>query len=252
MLFRSHHRKILCASKAVFDHIPKRIIIDHHRRAEDAIKETVLQYMEPSSSSTSELVTELVGYFDERLEFTKGEATALYAGIVVDTKNFAVQTGERTFEAAALLRRSGADPNLVRQLFKDDMESFQIRSRLIAEAKSPETGLVIAIYEDAPKDTKTSVIAAQAADMMVSIAGIYVSVVIIVYEDGSIGVSARSDGTVNVQIIMEELGGGGHQTVAGVQLNDVKVEDVEKQIIALTKKQLEEIDNKESDLTTRC
>lgn len=123
--------------------IPKRIIIDHHRRAEDAIKETVLQYMEPSSSSTSELVTELVGYFNDRLEFTKGEATALYAGIVVDTKNFAVQTGERTFEAAALLRRSGADPTVVRQLFKDDMETFQIRSRLIAEAQNPEPGLVV-------------------------------------------------------------------------------------------------------------
>ena len=93
-----HHRPMLCASKEVMEAIPKRIIIDHHRRAEDAIKETVLQYMEPSSSSTSELVTELVGYFNDRLEFTKGEATALYAGIVVDTKNFAVQTGERTFE----------------------------------------------------------------------------------------------------------------------------------------------------------
>ena len=194
---------------------------DHHRRAEDAIKETVLQYMEPSSSSTSELVTELVGYFNDRLEFTKGEATALYAGIVVDTKNFAVQTGERTFEAAALLRRSGADPTVVRQLFKDDMETFQIRSRLIAEAESPEPGLIVSVYEQAPKEAKSSVIAAQTADTMVAISGIYVSVVIVEYVDGSLGISARSDGTVNVQIIMEELGGGGHQTMAAAQLKHI-------------------------------
>ena len=144
-----HHRKMLCASQKVLEAIPWRIIIDHHRRAEDAIKNTTLQYMEPSSSSTSELVTELVGYFNDRLEFTKGEATALYAGIVVDTKNFAVQTGERTFEAAALLRRSGADPNMVRQLFKDDLDSVQIKSRLIAEAQTPEPGIVISVYNDA-------------------------------------------------------------------------------------------------------
>lgn len=207
--------------------------------------------MEPSSSSTSELVTELVGYFNDRLEFTKGEATALYAGIVVDTKNFAVQTGERTFEAAALLRRSGADPTVVRQLFKDDMETFQIRSRLIAEAQNPEPGLVVTIYEEAPKDAKSSVIAAQTADTMVSISGIYISVVIVEYVDGSLGVSARSDGTANVQIIMEELGGGGHQTVAGVQLDNKRAVDIMPRIIALAKKQLEEIESNESDLTAR-
>lgn len=246
-----HHRPMLCASKEVMEAIPKRIIIDHHRRAEDAIKETVLQYMEPSSSSTSELVTELVGYFNDRLEFTKGEATALYAGIVVDTKNFAVQTGERTFEAAALLRRSGADPTVVRQLFKDDMETFQIRSRLIAEAESPEPGLIVSVYEQAPKEAKSSVIAAQTADTMVAISGIYVSVVIVEYVDGSLGISARSDGTVNVQIIMEELGGGGHQTVAGVQLDNKRAVDIMPQIISLAKKQLEEIDNNEIDLTAR-
>ncbi|PWM79714.1 MAG: diguanylate cyclase [Phascolarctobacterium sp.] len=247
LILVDHHRKMLCASQKVLEAIPWRIIIDHHRRAEDAIKNTTLQYMEPSSSSTSELVTELVGYFNDRLEFTKGEATALYAGIVVDTKNFAVQTGERTFEAAALLRRSGADPNMVRQLFKDDLESVQIKSRLIAEAEMVEKCMAISVYHNAPKEVKSSIIAAQAADSMININGISVSVVITEYkEDNSIGVSARSDGSVNVQIIMEELGGGGHQTVAGVQLKDISVEEVKKQIIALTKKQLEE-DNNESD-----
>ena len=248
-----HHRKVLCASKEIMEAIPRRVIIDHHRRAEDIIKDTVLQYMEPSSSSTSELVTELVGYFNDRLEFTRGEATALYAGIVVDTKNFAVQTGERTFEAAALLRRSGADPNMVRQLFKDDMDSFQIRSRLIAEAHIPTPGIAVSVYENAVKDAKSSVIIAQTADTLINIGGIVVGVAIAQYDDDSIGVSARSDGSVNVQIIMEELGGGGHQTVAGVQLNNISVDEVEKQIVALAKIQLlEENENHESDTAARC
>lgn len=131
------------------------------------------------------------------------------------------------------------------------METFQIRSRLIAEAQNPEPGLVVTIYEEAPKDAKSSVIAAQTADTMVSISGIYISVVIVEYVDGSLGVSARSDGTANVQIIMEELGGGGHQTVAGVQLDNKRAVDIMPRIIALAKKQLEEIESNESDLTAR-
>ena len=138
LMLVDHHRAVLSASQKVLEAIPqKRIIIDHHRRAEDIIQNTILKYMEPSSSSASELVTELTGYFNDKLEFTKGEATALYSGLVVDTKNFNVQTGARTFEAAALLRTSGADPILVRQLFKDDLESFRDRYRIIAEAETP-------------------------------------------------------------------------------------------------------------------
>jgi c-di-AMP phosphodiesterase-like protein len=155
-------------------------------------------------------------------------------------KNFAVQTGERTFEAAALLRRSGADPNLVRQLFKDNLAAFQERYRIIASAEMPLPGLAIAVNRNIAKDGTHSIIAAQAADGLISINGIVVGVVINEFTDGSLGVSARSDGTINVQIIMEELGGGGHQTVAGVQLQNVKTEDVITQIIALTKKQLDE------------
>ncbi len=250
-----HHREILTASKAVLEAIQKRIIVDHHRRAEDLIGDTVLLYLEPSSSSTSELLTELVGYFNDRLEINPAEATALYAGIVLDTKNFAVQTGERTFEAAALLRRSGADPNMVRLMFKDDMDVLKLRSRLIAEAKTIEPGIAIALYKRAEKGAKATILAAQVADTLINIEGIHVGVAINEYKDGSLGVSARSDGSVNVQIIMEELGGGGHQTVAGVQLDNMRAADIEPQIIALAKKQLEQLeekDNNESDSVTRC
>ena len=252
LIIVDHHRAVLSASQKVLEAVKARIIIDHHRRAEDIIGNTALLYLEPSSSSTSELVTELICYFDDSLDILPSEATALYAGIVLDTKNFAVQTGERTFEAAALLRRCGANPTLVRLLFKDNMEIVQKRARLVAEAKKPVDGLAISVYRNAPHDTGSSVIAAQTADTLVTIDGIAVSVAIVEYQDGSLGVSARSDGSVNVQLIMEELGGGGHQTVAGVQLADKRAKDIEPQIIALAKKQLEERDNNESNSAARC
>lgn len=252
LILVDHHRAILAASKKVLKAVKTKIIVDHHRRAEDIISDTVLLYLEPSSSSTSELVTELVGYYDDSLDITPAEATALYAGIVLDTKNFAVQTGERTFEAAALLRRSGANPNLVRVLFKDDLEWVQKKARLVAAAKMPFPGMALSMYKNADRDQQSSVLAAQTADTLITINGISVGVAIVEYKDGSLGVSARSDGTVNVQRIMEELGGGGHQTVAGVQIENTRAKDVEPQIIALAKEQLEERDNNESNSAARC
>lgn len=252
LILVDHHRAVLSASKEVLDAIKTKIVIDHHRRAEDIINDTALLYLEPSSSSTSELVTELVGYFNDALDITPAEATALYAGIALDTKNFAVQTGERTFEAAALLRRSGANPNLVRILFKDDLEWVQKKAKLVASAKMPFPGMALAIHKNADRDQQASVLAAQTADTLITINGISVGVAIIEYKDGSLGVSARSDGTVNVQRIMEELGGGGHQTVAGVQIENTRAKDVEPQIIALAKEQLEERDNNESNSVARC
>lgn len=247
-----HHREVRSASKAVLQACRNRIIIDHHRRAEDIIGDTTLLYLEPSSSSTSELVTELIGYFDDRLDITPAEATALYAGIVLDTKNFNVQTGERTFEAAALLRRCGANPNLIRQLFKDDLSFVQQKAKLIAGARMPIPGLSVAVMRNADNDTMSSVLAAQTADTLITIESVAVGMAIVEYKDGSLSISARSDGSVNVQVIMEELGGGGHQTVAGVQLANKRARDVEAQIIALTKKQLEECRTDESNSFTRC
>ena len=242
LMLVDHHRAVLSASQKVLEAIPqKRIIIDHHRRAEDIIQNTILKYMEPSSSSASELVTELTGYFNDKLEFTKGEATALYSGLVVDTKN------ARTFEAAALLRTSGADPILVRQLFKDDLESFRDRYRIIAEAETPLPHLAISINRDVENSSDTSILAAQAADALINVTGVSVGVVISACTDGNVNVSARSDGSVNVQVIMEELGGGGHQTVAGVQLQNADADEVKQQIIELTKKQLDEAEEKEKN-----
>lgn len=244
-----HHRTMLSASLKIFQAIRKRVVIDHHRRAEDAIKDVILQYMEPSTSSTSELVTEMLQYFDDRMQFTTVEATALYAGIIVDTKNFAVQTGERTFEAAAFLRRNGADPKLVTQLFKDDEATVLNRARLITEMQTPIQGLAYSIYRNAPAEDYVTTVVAQTADELLTMDDISVSVVLSESDKG-VGISARSDGTINVQTMMEELGGGGHQTVAGVQLKDTTADELVPKIIALAKKQLEERDKDESNSTS--
>jgi len=243
-----HHRASLCASKKLLEHISERILIDHHRRAEDILAdEHTLVYLEPSSSSASELVTELTGYFDNSLKFSAAEATALYSGMVLDTKSFVIQTGERTFEAAALLRRSGADPNLVKNLFKDDFAAIQQRSKLIAGAEMPVEGLAICVNTNVEKGEAASVVAAQTSDRMIAVVGVLASITINEYTDGSLSMSARSTGLINVQIIMEALGGGGHQTVAGAQLKDKRADDVKPIIIEMVKKQLDKIKTTEGE-----
>nr|WP_139164519.1 DHH family phosphoesterase [Dendrosporobacter quercicolus]NSL49032.1 DHH family phosphoesterase [Dendrosporobacter quercicolus DSM 1736]SDN02143.1 c-di-AMP phosphodiesterase, consists of a GGDEF-like and DHH domains [Dendrosporobacter quercicolus] len=232
------HRPELAAAPELLGRIDKVIVIDHHRRAEEFIANPLLVYLEPSSSSTSELVTELLMYFDESVDLTRIDATALYAGIVVDTKNFSVQTGVRTFDAAAYLRRSGADPALIRFLFQMDYAATRARSEVLANAEMQAGGLILA---DCPANIKNAqVIAAQAADTMLRIEGVKLSIVLFYLEDDGIGVSARSNGEVNVQLLMEELGGGGHQTVAGAQVKNATLSEVRSRIIELSAKYIEE------------
>ncbi len=221
------HRVFLTAAPQLIDRVERRVVIDHHRRSEDFIPSPMIVYLEPSASSTSELVTELLVYFDEKTEITRLEASALFAGIVVDTKNFAVQTGVRTFEAAAYLRRAGADPAIVRHLFRVDMENLKLRAAILAGSQSLPGGVVIAIC---PADVKDGqIISAQAADTMLTIEGVRVSFVLCPTEEG-VSISARSDGDVNVQVIMEAFGGGGHQTVAGAQLNGVDLAEARRRL----------------------
>ena len=241
-----HHRAMLSAAPKVLQAIRRRIIIDHHRRAEDAITDVMLQYMEPSTSSTCEMVTEILQYFEDKLQLSEVEATALYAGIVVDTKNFAVQTGERTFEAAAFLRRNGADPHLVSMLFKDDEHTVLTRAKIITEMQQPLPGLAVAVHTCSCQDKDTPIIVAQAADELLTMDDIRASVVFSQNENG-VSISARSDGSVNVQVMMEELGGGGHQTVAGVQVKGVTAEELMPKVIELAKEQMKESDTDEGN-----
>ena len=221
------HRVFLTAAPQLLDRVDRRVVIDHHRRSEDFIPGPMIVYLEPSASSTSELVTELLTYFDEKIELTRLEASALFAGMVVDTKNFAVQTGVRTFEAAAYLRRSGADPAIVRHLFRVDMENLKLRAAILAGSESLAGGVVIA---SCPPDVKNGqIISAQAADTMLTIEGVRVSFVLCP-ADGGVGISARSNGDVNVQVIMEAFGGGGHQTVAGAHLDGVDLQEARRRL----------------------
>lgn len=242
------HHPELTAAPDILSRVDRVVVIDHHRRSEKFIVNPLLVYLEPSASSTCELVTELLMYFDDYLEFNKLDATALYAGILVDTKQFSVQSGVRTFDAAAYLRRAGADPALARQMFRLDFETIKSKAEILHQAEMLPGGVVVT---DCPANIKNAqIVAAQVADMLLGVEGVQISFVLFYLEDG-IGVSARSNGAFNVQVIMEELGGGGHQTVAGAQVRKGTMEDVKRQVIELSAKYIEESAENESNSTTR-
>ncbi len=229
------HRPDLVAAPEALKKAKRRVVIDHHRRGSDFIESPLLTYLEPAASSTSELVTELLQYLGVPVRLTKGEATGIYAGIVLDTKNFNIQTGARTFEAAAFLRRGGADIEVVKRLFIDTFDSIQLRAKMIFGAERTE-GIAIT---RAPEDMKDMMaVSAQAADMLISIEDIEAAFVLYTLNDGGIGVSARSTGRLNVQLVMEALGGGGHRTVAGGQLYNMTEEEAKKAILDIALGQL--------------
>jgi len=241
------HIPHLVAAPSLLERIPQVVVIDHHRRSEDFIRNPLLVYIEPASSSVSELVTELLMYFSDNMRLSRLDATALYSGIVVDTKNFAVQTGVRTFDAAAYLRRSGADPVLVRHLFRTDYETTVILSRAKANSKFYPGGLIVTSIKEPRPDI--TIIAAQAADALLSIEGAQMTIVVFQLDKETVGISARSTGEANVQVIMEAFGGGGHQNVAGAQVKGADLEEIKAKAIALSQKYIEENDQDESDLT---
>lgn len=192
-------------------------VIDHHRRGEEFISEPKLVYLETYASSASELVTELLQYLGDEVEIGRLEATALLAGITVDTKNFMFQTGVRTFEAASYLRSKGADPGIVQKLLRDDITTVIKKADVIRGAKVLYGQVALGISLEKSHDA--IIMAAKTADTMMNIAGVKASFVIWP-QDNSVAVSARSNGEINVQRIMERLGGGGHLTTAAAQLSD--------------------------------
>ncbi|OBR92197.1 MULTISPECIES: DHH family phosphoesterase [Clostridium] len=200
-----------------FDRI---VIIDHHRRTTDLIKNSLLSYIEPYASSTSELVTEMLPYMVEKPNIKPIEAEALLAGICVDTKNFYFKTGVRTFEAASFLRRLGADTIDIKKLFSYDFETYLKRAEIIKSAKI-KNGIAIAVC---PPEMANLLLVAQAADELLNITGIQASFVFVKIKD-EVFISARSLGDINVQIILEGLGGGGHMTMAGAKLESVTIDE---------------------------
>ncbi|PAD67362.1 hypothetical protein CHH83_19335 [Bacillus sp. 7586-K] len=199
------------------------IVIDHHRRGEEFIKDPILVYMEPYASSTAELVTELLEYQPKPLKMNMIEATALLAGIVVDTKSFTLRTGSRTFDAASYLRGKGADTVLVHKFMKEDIENYVRRASLIQNTMIYKNGIAIAIAKDDSYFEQVTL--AQTADTLLTMNNVVASFVIARRSESSISISARSLGEINVQLIMEALNGGGHLTNAATQLQDITIDD---------------------------
>lgn len=204
--------------KPLLEAVRRVVVIDHHRRAADYIEQPVLSLHEISASSASELVTELLQYSVEPTDILPNEAAALLAGVVLDTKNFSLHTGSRTFEVAGFLRRLGADPVDVKKLFQNDLASTVARYRVVQAARLYRANIAIAALDY----TVTRVLAAQAADELLNISGVEASFVLFP-QDQQVIVSARSIGDANVQIILERLGGGGNAATAGAQLADTNV-----------------------------
>ena len=199
------------------------VVLDHHRQGRDIIENAVLSYIEPYASSASEMVAEVVQYFDDKLRLRPREADALYGGIMVDTSNFLTRSGVRTFEAAAYLRRSGADVTRIRKMFRDSMEDVRAKSAGIAAAEIFDDAFAISVCESEGLKSPT-VVAAQTANELLSVVGVKASFVLTDYNH-MIYISARAIDEVNVQLIMERLGGGGHLNIAGAQLPDTTVEE---------------------------
>jgi len=219
------HRRSYTEAPELLSRIDKIVLIDHHRRSEEYIENTLLDYIEPYASSTCELVSEIVQYMDDHIKLTKFEADALLAGIVVDTNSFTFKTGVRTFEAASFLRRNGADTADVKQLFNESLDSMKKKTEIIERSEILFGDVAVSYIDELSEDS--NVIAAQSADELLTIKDVKLSFVLVRNKD-YINISGRSQGNVNVQVIMESLGGGGHLNMAGAQVPTQDMEEAKK------------------------
>lgn len=228
-------------SEELLERSGKIVVIDHHRRGKSYIKDPVLSYIETYASSTCELITEILYYIEDNIYITEFDATAMLAGIAVDTKNFAVNTGVRTFETASFLKKRGADTLAVRKLFQNDLEAYKFKGEIIKNISIFKEGIALSKLE---QDTNTgTIMAAQASDEILNIKDIR-AVFVLATVGRDTHISGRSTESINVQRILEKLGGGGHMTVAGARVKESKIEDVEKMLKQAITEYLEEGEEK--------
>ncbi|GAB3068367.1 DHH family phosphoesterase [Salinicoccus sesuvii] len=218
------HRPNMVLDEVILNKAARKVIIDHHRRSDDFISNPLLVYMEPYASSASELVAELLEYQNKEQKLSRLEATIMLTGIIVDTRNYTLRTGSRTFDAASFLRSNGADPVLAQTFLKDDIDTYIARSDLIKSAEIKDNG--IAIVKADSMMTYHPVTVAQAADQLLQIEGVQASFVMAAREDESIGISARSFGEMNVQLVMEAMGGGGHLSNAATRVTGKSMDEL--------------------------
>ena len=234
------HKTTYVESQELLKKAKKVVIIDHHRRSADYIENATLTFQEVYASSAAELVTELLQYAETNVELKKIEAEALYAGIMMDTKSFTFKTGVRTFEAAAYLRRCGVDIIKVKKWFQSDLESFNMIADIVKSAEIVNESIAIAMYND-DKSKDVSLICAKAADELLTISDVTASFVL-----GNTGEKiciSGSIGDINVQVILEKLGGGGHITLAGAQVEGMTIEEVKQELITRINEYFAEIEN---------
>ena len=222
------HKKTYVEEPELLYKTNKIVIIDHHRKSTEFIDNATLVFQEVYASSAAELVTELIEYANEDINLSELEVQALYAGIMLDTKNFTFKTGVRTFEAAAYLRKCGADIIKVKKWFQSDLETYHSISSIVANAEIINESIAISMYDK--EDEAANVICAKAADELLTISNITASFVIGHLGD-KICISGRSIGDINVQVILEKLGGGGHITLAGAQVEGMEIEEVKNELI---------------------
>lgn len=231
------HKPEMVIDESILNKAYRKVVIDHHRRGESFIDSPLLVYMEQYASSTAELVTELLEYQPTEHKLTRLEATVMLAGIIVDTRNFTLRTGSRTFDAASFLRNHGADTILVQHFLKDDIETYIKRSEIIRTVQLEDNG--IAIAHGPVGEIIHPVIVAQAADELLGIEGVEASFVVAERKENVVGISARSLGEINVQLVMESLGGGGHLSNAATQLENVTINEAILQLQQIINEQSE-------------
>lgn len=207
------------------------VVFDHHRQGEEVVQNPVLSYIEPYASSACEMIAEVLQYFSEKVQLRPTEADCIYAGILIDTDNFAAKVGVRTFEAAAYLRRNGADVIRVRKMLREDMATYKARAQVVRDAEVYHDHYAVAICETTDVESPT-IVGAQAANELLNIVGIKASFVITDYR-GKVYISARSIDEVDVQKLMEQLGGGGHLNIAGAQIPGADIDEVKQKLIGL-------------------
>lgn len=221
------HKESYLAAPDIVEEFDKKVLIDHHRRGPEFIDDAILTYHEVYASSTSELVTELLMYCDD-VKLTPKEAEVIYAGIVVDTKNFSFKTGVRTFEAAAYLRKVGLDISEIKHIFQSDFKTYISKTEIVRSAEFIDGQIAISVATETNDDI--AIIAAQSADELLNISGILASFVLCEIDD-VVMISGRSMGDINVQAILEKLGGGGHLTFAGAQLAGISIDEAKEKLL---------------------
>lgn len=218
------------------------VVFDHHRQTNDVIENPVLSYIEPYASSSCEMVAEVLQYFTEKIKLAPPEADSIYAGILIDTNNFMAKTGVRTFEAAAYLKRCGAEVTRVRKMLRNDMSDYKARAEVVRHAEVYRDAFAMSVCPAENIESPT-IVGAQAANELLNITGIKASFVLTDY-NGKVYISSRSIDEINVQLIMEALGGGGHLTIAGAQLEHYSVTEVKHMLQQTIDKMIEEGDIK--------